>query len=78
MFNFFQDQCVVYTKKELKEAVNLGRKTIIVKNSNLAKKILIHSKKSNKDIHFKDSNLENCCGSLIFILGGILITFLGI
>lgn len=69
---------MVYTKEELKEAVNLGRKTIIVKNSDLAKQILTHSKKSNKDIHFQDSNLENCSGSLIFILGGILITFLGI
>lgn len=44
MFNFFQDQCVVYTKKELKEAVNLGRKTIIVKNSDLTGDILIHNK----------------------------------
>lgn len=78
MFNFFQDQCVVYTKKQLKEAVNPGRKTIIVKNSDLARDILIHSKKYNKDIHFQDLNIENCFGSASLVLWLLAISFLGI
>ncbi|MCZ6169431.1 hypothetical protein [Campylobacter ureolyticus] len=69
MFNFFQDQCVVYTKKELKEAVNSGRKTIIVKNSDLAKEILKHSKKYN---------IEYCFGSASLVLWLLAISFLGI
>lgn len=67
---------MVYTKKDLKETVNLGRKIIIVKNSDLAKEILKHSKKSNKDIHFKDPNLENCIGSTSLVLWLLIISFL--
>lgn len=58
--------------------MNSGRKTIIVKNSDLAKEILKHSKKSNNDIHFKYPNLENCIGITSLVLWLLAISFLGI